>query len=69
MTMEISQKVIWGLGVAGVIVVGILFYAFRASDPASRPSIAYKKVDYGAYMQRERQSDRQMPTQPNSPGR
>jgi len=65
--MDISPKVVWGLGAAGVIVVGILFYAFRAGDPAARPSIPYKKIDYGAYMQQHHIMDRHPSTSASAP--
>lgn len=60
--MVISPKIGWGLGAAGVVVLGVLcYFFFHASDPAAQAPIPYKKVDYKAYMQREQKSDRQPP--------
>lgn len=56
-----SQKVILGISVVTIVaVIGFLVYFFRASDPAARGPIPYKKFDYGAHMQDQaRQYNRQ----------
>ncbi len=54
MKAEISQKALVGIGAAAVVVVvGLLIYFFRASDPAARAPVPYKKIDYGAHMQQQ----------------
>jgi len=51
---EISQKVLVGIMAAAVVViVGLLIHFLRASDPAARPPVPYKKFDYGAHMQQQ----------------
>jgi len=51
---EKLQKVFVGVSAAAVVVVvGILMYFLRASDPAARGPIPYKKFDYGAHMQEQ----------------
>ena len=50
-----------------VVIVGLAIYFLRASDPAARGPIPYKKFDYGAHMQEQkRQLNRQTPTDPSS---
>ena len=52
-----------GIGaVAVVVVIGLLVYFFRASDPAARGPIPYKKFDYGAHMQEQTREFNRTPT-------
>ncbi|MBC8134902.1 MAG: hypothetical protein H8F28_03330 [Fibrella sp.] len=62
--------------VAVAVVVGLLMYFLRASDPAARGPIPYKKFDYGAHMEQQKRDFNRQPTpasgltppvQPNSP--
>lgn len=66
----ISKKVLVGISVAAVaVVVGLLVYFLRASDPAGSPPVPYKKFDYGAHMQQTQPADRQAPSaSSSSPG-
>ncbi len=58
-----SQKMIWGISaVAVVVVVGFVVYLLRASDPAARGPIPYKKFDYGAHMQEQQRQLNRQPT-------
>ena len=62
MNIAIPPKAAWVLGgVSAVLLVGLIVFFVRGSDPASRPPIPHKKVDYQAYMQRQQQSERQRP--------
>ncbi len=66
---KLSPQVLLGLGaVAVVLVVGSLIYFLRASDPASRGPIAFKKFDYGAHMQQTHQFNQHAPVAAGSPG-
>ena len=62
MKQEIPQRAIWGIGAAAVVVIGILIYLFRATDPAARGPIPYKKFDYGAHMQEQMREYNRQPT-------
>lgn len=62
MKTEISPKVLIGIGAAAaVVIIGLLIYFLRASDPASRAPIPYKKFDYGAHMQQQMQQFNRQP--------
>lgn len=41
------------MAAAVVVIVGLLIHFLRASDPAARPPVPYKKFDYGAHMQQQ----------------
>lgn len=64
----IPQKLFIGIGlVAIVVVIGLVVYFFRASDPAARGPVPYQKFDYGAHMeQQKREMNRRTPTDPAS---
>ena len=64
----VSPKVVLGAGiVAAVVLVGFLIYFFRASDPAARGPVPYKKFDYGAHMEEQKRDlNRQTPSDPAS---
>ena len=65
---DTAPKVLLGVGIAAAaIIVGLLIYFLRASDPASRAPIAYKKFDYGAHMQ-QTQPRAATPPSSSSPG-
>ena len=64
MKTELSSKALLGIGAGAVVVIGLLIYFFRASDPAARPPVPYKKFDYGAHMQQQMHDfNRQNPSQ------
>lgn len=57
-----SPQMLLGIGAGAVVlVVGLLIYFLRASDPASHAPIAYQKFDYGAHMQQTHQMGRHAP--------
>ncbi len=62
MKKELPQGAIWGAGAAAVVIVGLLIYFFRASDPAASGPVPYKKFDYGAHMQEQMQNYNRQPT-------
>ena len=68
MKEAVSQKLFWGLGIVGVVALaGLLFYFFKASDPAAQGPIPYKKLDYGAHMEEQKRDlNRQTPSDPAS---
>ena len=67
MKTKISQKAILGIGAAAaVVVVGLLIYFLRASDPASQAPIPYKKFDYAAHMQQTNQQAQHSPSVPGA---
>ncbi len=69
MKTKLSPQMLLGLGaVAVVLVVGLLIYFLRASDPTSQAPIAYKKFDYGAHMQQTHQMDQHTPVAGGSSG-
>lgn len=60
---ENSQKVLVGVGAAAVVVVvGLMMYFLRASDPAASGPIPYKKFDYGAHMEQQNRQFNRDPT-------
>ncbi|BDI30290.1 hypothetical protein CCAX7_23410 [Capsulimonas corticalis] len=57
MNAKLSSKALMGIGgVAVGVLVGLVLYFIKGSDPAARPPVPYKKFDYGAHMQEMSQS-------------
>ncbi|BDI33813.1 hypothetical protein CCAX7_58640 [Capsulimonas corticalis] len=58
MNEDTASKRMLGIGVAAIIaVIGVMIYFFRASDPAARPPIPYKKFDMDQHMAELRQHE------------
>ncbi len=54
---------LWGAAAAAVVVIVVLlFYFFRANDPAARGPVPYKKFDYGAHMEDQKNRPDRQPT-------
>ena len=55
-----------GVGAAAVVVVvGLMMYFLRASDPVARGPIPYKKYDYGAHMEQQAREYNRQPVTPS----
>lgn len=56
-----------GVGAAAVVlVVGLLMYFLRASDPVAKGAVPYKKFDYGAHMEQQKRDFNRNPSAPGS---
>ncbi|BDI28835.1 hypothetical protein CCAX7_008860 [Capsulimonas corticalis] len=57
MNAKLSSKALTGIGVLAVgVLVGLVLYFLKGSDPAAQAPIPYQKVDYAAHMREMSQS-------------